>query len=107
MTINQQLKLIINQQLKLIIKQDKQDFVFSKTQALLAVGAVVGVIAYRVSVLAALQIVTKDASQDGNSTLSTTKELIFKNASIVTSVTAACINLLFIIILNMVTIGKN
>lgn len=70
---------------------------------LLAVGAVVGVIAYRVSVLAALQALTKDAPTTSNSSFYVaTTETIYKNASLVTTITAACINLLLIIILNMI-----
>ncbi|XP_076076765.1 anoctamin-1-like isoform X4 [Mytilus galloprovincialis] len=69
----------------------------------LAIAAVFGVIAYRVSVLAALQVLTKDRPTSTNSTLvATTTATIYENASLVTTVTAACINLLIIIILNMI-----
>ncbi|XP_064600079.1 anoctamin-1-like isoform X3 [Liolophura sinensis] len=53
-----------------------------------AVVAVIGVIAYRISILAALQL--------------RSEELIYKNASLVTTATAAIINLVAIIILNMI-----
>ena len=74
-------------------------------QGFLAIAAVFGVIAYRVSVLAALQVLTKDKPTSTNSTLvALTTDTIYQNASLVTTVTAACINLLIIIILNMVNI---
>ncbi|XP_060085778.1 anoctamin-1-like isoform X2 [Ylistrum balloti] len=70
---------------------------------LLAISAVIGVIAYRVALLAALQAFTRDENtSNDNSTLATTKALIYQNASVVTTITAACLNLLFIIILNMI-----
>ncbi|KAL5010330.1 hypothetical protein ScPMuIL_012635 [Solemya velum] len=69
--------------------------------AAIAIGAVVGVIAYRVSVLAALNLLDKQAPT--NSTLATeTTKVIFENASLVTTITAALINLIVIIILNMI-----
>ncbi|KAL4233719.1 Anoctamin-1 [Mactra antiquata] len=67
----------------------------------LAVGGVVGVIAYRVSVLASLQLLDRDQPKD-NSTLEETKHVITNNAGIITTVTAACINLLLIMILNVI-----
>ena len=66
----------------------------------LAVGGVVGVIAYRVSTLAALQLLESTSNKNG--TLAETQHLIRANASIITTITAACINLILIIILNMV-----
>ena len=68
----------------------------------LAVACVVGVVAYRVSTFAALQLLEKDKI-DHNDTVSTTTQAITQNASIITTVTAACINVTVIIILNMVS----
>lgn len=66
-----------------------------------AISAVIGVIAYRVSMLAALNLI-KDNTKEYNSTVATeTAGFIFKNASLITTITAATINLLIIIILNM------
>ncbi|XP_053396990.1 anoctamin-4-like isoform X3 [Mercenaria mercenaria] len=67
----------------------------------IAVAGVVGVIAYRISVLASLQLLEKDSPAD-NSTLGETKHVITANASIITTITAACINLTLIIILNII-----
>ncbi|XP_060605683.1 anoctamin-4-like isoform X3 [Ruditapes philippinarum] len=67
----------------------------------IAIGGVVGVIAYRISVLASLQLLEKDSPRD-NSTLGETKHVITTNAGIITTITAACINLFIIIILNIV-----
>ncbi|KAJ8314467.1 hypothetical protein KUTeg_006617 [Tegillarca granosa] len=69
--------------------------------AALAIGAVVGVIAYRVSVLAALQIITRTKPDTNSTFIAATNDVIYENAGMLTTVTAACINLLFIIILNM------
>ncbi|GFO33377.1 anoctamin, partial [Plakobranchus ocellatus] len=69
--------------------------------AALAVVAVIGVIAYRVSFLAALQLFSRDVSSN-HTVVTTTAGLIYENASLVTTVTAALINLLIIIVLNMV-----
>lgn len=68
----------------------------------IAIGGVVGVIAYRISVLASLQLLDKDSKPD-NSTLTETKHVITTNASIITTITAACINLALIILLNIVS----
>ena len=67
----------------------------------LALAGVVGVIAYRVSTYAALQLLEKD-EVDHNGTVSTATQAITQNASIITTVTAACINVTIIIILNIV-----
>ena len=67
----------------------------------IAIGGVVGVIAYRISVLASLQLLEKDQPKD-NSTLGETRHVITANAGIITTITAACINLTIIIILNIV-----
>ncbi|XP_041352260.1 anoctamin-1-like isoform X5 [Gigantopelta aegis] len=69
--------------------------------AALAIGAVIGVIAYRVSMLAALQLLPKQI-QVNNTVGTTTVNLIYQNASLVTTVTAALINLAFIILLNFI-----
>ncbi|WAR07832.1 ANO1-like protein [Mya arenaria] len=66
----------------------------------IAIGGVVGVIAYRVSTLAALQLL--ESKEQTNGTLAETQHLITENASIITTITAACINLILIIILNMI-----
>ncbi|XP_052243649.1 anoctamin-1-like isoform X2 [Dreissena polymorpha] len=66
----------------------------------IAVGGVVGVIAYRVSILAALQLIEKDGPKNG--TMGSTQHLIQNNASIITTITAACINLILIMILNLI-----
>ncbi|KAL8585793.1 hypothetical protein ACOMHN_037356 [Nucella lapillus] len=69
----------------------------------LAITSVIGVIAYRVSMLAALQLIP-DVVKGSNSSQITelTVNLVYKNASLVTTVTAALINLLIIILLNVV-----
>ena len=69
----------------------------------LAIAGVVGVIAYRVSTLAALQLLEGDQIKP-NTTIDETKHLLTKNASIITTITGACINLTIIILLNMVSI---
>ncbi|GFR86477.1 anoctamin, partial [Elysia marginata] len=69
--------------------------------AALAVAAVIGVIAYRVSMLAALQLIPGRVVSN-HTVVTTTAGLIYENASLVTTVTAALINLLIIILLNMV-----
>ena len=71
----------------------------------LALAGVVGVIAYRVSTFAALQLLEKN-EVDQNTTISTATKAITQNASIITTVTAACINLTIIIILNIVSTHK-
>ena len=65
--------------------------------------AVVGVIAYRISTLAALQVLTRDTPVTNSTFIASTAELVYQNASLVTTVTAACINLLIIVILNFVS----
>ncbi|XP_076467087.1 anoctamin-1-like isoform X3 [Babylonia areolata] len=71
--------------------------------ASIAIISVVGVIAYRVSMLAALQLIPDVVVADNSSQITTlTADLVFKNASLVTTVTAALINLIIIIILNFV-----
>ena len=65
----------------------------------LAVAGVVGVIAYRVSTYAALQLLEKTDTE-----ASATTHTITQNASIITTVTAACINVTLIIILNIVSL---
>ncbi|XP_062591688.1 anoctamin-1-like isoform X2 [Saccostrea cucullata] len=70
--------------------------------AFLAIVAVVGVIAYRISTLAALQVLTKNTPVTNSTFIASTAEVIYQNASLVTTVTAACINLLIIIILNFI-----
>lgn len=67
----------------------------------LAIAGVVGVIAYRVSTFAALQLLEKDEI-DHNATVSVTTKTITQNASLITTITAACINLTIIIILNII-----
>ena len=57
-------------------------------QVAVAIGAVVGVIVYRMAVLAALYL--------------REEEILYKNASLVTTATAACINLAIIFIMNYV-----
>ena len=57
-------------------------------QVAVAIGAVVGVIVYRMAVLAALYLWEE--------------EILYKNASLVTTATAACINLAIIFIMNYV-----
>ncbi|KAK3782661.1 hypothetical protein RRG08_037665 [Elysia crispata] len=69
--------------------------------AALAVAAVIGVIAYRVSMLAALQLIPAQVVSN-HTVVTTTAGLIYENASLVTTVTAALINLLIIILLNLV-----
>ncbi|CAL1535294.1 unnamed protein product [Lymnaea stagnalis] len=69
--------------------------------AAVAVTAVIGVIAYRVSMLAALQLLPKQVTSN-SSVVTTTAGLIYENASLVTTVTAALINLAIIIVLNLV-----
>lgn len=66
--------------------------------------AVVGVIAYRISTLAALQVLTRNTPVTNSTFIASTAEVIYQNASLVTTVTAACINLLIIIILNFVSV---
>ncbi|CAG5129014.1 unnamed protein product, partial [Candidula unifasciata] len=66
-----------------------------------ALSAVIGVIAYRVSTLAALQLIPRQVSSN-NTVVTATAGLIYENASLVTTVTAALINLVIIIVLNMV-----
>ncbi|XP_070190756.1 anoctamin-4-like isoform X3 [Littorina saxatilis] len=69
----------------------------------LAIISVIGVIAYRVSMLAALQLIPAAVQKDNSSEITTiTANLVFQNASLVTTITAALINLLIIIILNIV-----
>lgn len=70
-------------------------------QMCIAVAGVIGVIVYRISVLASLQLLEKKSTPD-NSTLDETKHVITVNASIITSMTAACINLALILVLNFV-----
>ena len=71
-------------------------------QALIAIISVIGVIAYRVSVLAALQLMP--VSDNNSSDITTvTADLVYENASLVTTITAATINLIIIIILNYVS----
>ncbi|KAK3592615.1 hypothetical protein CHS0354_008152 [Potamilus streckersoni] len=71
--------------------------------ASLAIAGVVGVIAYRVSTLAALNLLHDDGTVRSNSTIvKGTTEVIYKNASLVTTITAALINLALIIILNFI-----
>ncbi|XP_046373983.1 anoctamin-1-like isoform X3 [Haliotis rufescens] len=71
--------------------------------ALMAVGAVIGVIAYRVSMLAALQLIRKQEIFTNSSDVTTkTVNLIYQNASLLTTVTAALINLVIILLLNFV-----
>ena len=66
--------------------------------------SVVGVIAYRVSMLAALQLIPDVVGGSNTSQIATfTVDLVYQNASLVTTVTAALINLLIIIILNIVS----
>ena len=62
-------------------------------QIAVAVSIVIGVIVYRISVMSALHM--RD------------EEILYKNASLVTTATAACINLVFIFILNFVSILKD
>ncbi|XP_013082997.1 anoctamin-1-like isoform X3 [Biomphalaria glabrata] len=69
--------------------------------AAIAVTAVIGVIAYRVSMLAALQLIPQHVSSN-STVVATTAGLIYENASLVTTVTAALINLAIIIILNVI-----
>ncbi len=61
----------------------------SVLQVAIAVGAVIGVIVYRMAVLAALYL--------------REEEILYKNASLVTTATAACINLAIIFIMNYVS----
>ncbi|KAK7494503.1 hypothetical protein BaRGS_00014156 [Batillaria attramentaria] len=69
----------------------------------LAIVAVIGVIAYRVATLAALQLIPNIVADTNSSEITTlTVDLVYQNASLVTTVTAALINLLIIIILNIV-----
>uniref|UniRef100_K1QJJ1 Anoctamin n=1 Tax=Magallana gigas TaxID=29159 RepID=K1QJJ1_MAGGI len=70
--------------------------------AFLAIVAVVGVIAYRISTLAALQVLTRNTPVTNSTFIASTAEVIYQNASLVTTVTAACINLLIIVILNII-----
>lgn len=70
--------------------------------AFLAIVAVVGVIAYRISTLAALQVLTRNTPVTNSTFIASTAEVIYQNASLVTTVTAACINLLIIVILNFI-----
>ncbi|XP_078330446.1 anoctamin-1-like isoform X5 [Crassostrea virginica] len=70
--------------------------------AFLAIVAVVSVIAYRISTLAALQVLTRDTPVTNSTFIASTAELVYQNASLVTTVTAACINLLIIVILNFI-----
>ncbi|ESO84177.1 hypothetical protein LOTGIDRAFT_108628, partial [Lottia gigantea] len=58
--------------------------------AAVAIGAVVGVIAYRVSMLAALHILQEKVI------------VVYQNAGLITTITAALINLVIILILNIV-----
>lgn len=64
----------------------------------------VGVIAYRISTLAALQVLTRNTPVTNSTFIASTAEVIYQNASLVTTVTAACINLLIIVILNIVSV---
>ena len=74
-------------------------------QAAIAIISVVGVIAYRVSMLAALQLIPDRVVSANSSEITTlTVDLVYKNASLVTTVTAALINLLIIILLNIVSV---
>ena len=57
----------------------------------MAIGFVIGVIAYRMTVRAALYL--RD------------EELLYNNAGMVTSATAACINLIIIFLLNAVSLN--
>ena len=59
-------------------------------QCVAGIGVVIGIIVYKMSVLSALYLQEQ--------------EIIYKNAGIVTSATAACINLVAIFILNFVSI---
>ncbi|XP_076445347.1 anoctamin-1-like isoform X2 [Babylonia areolata] len=69
----------------------------------LAIVSVMGVIAYRVSMLAALQLMPDHVVNANSSEITAlTVNLVYKNASLVTTVTAALINLLIIIVLNVV-----
>ncbi|KAK6169999.1 hypothetical protein SNE40_018498 [Patella caerulea] len=72
--------------------------------AAVAIGAVVGVIAYRVSFLAALHVLEKRVVTDNSSGTAAieTVTLVYKNASLITTITAALINLLIILLLNIV-----
>ena len=74
-------------------------------QASLAVLAVIGVIAYRVSMLAALNLIPEKPEITANSSqlATATFELVYQNASLVTTVTAAIINLIIILTLNFVS----
>lgn len=71
----------------------------------MALTAVIGVIAYRVSMLAALQLIPRQVSSN-NTVVTATAGLIYENASLVTTVTAALINLLIIIVLNLVSVSE-
>ena len=80
-------------------------FNFLVLQAAMAIGSVIGVIAYRVSMLAALQLIPDVVGGSNSSEITTlTVDLVYQNASLVTTVTAALINLLIIIILNIVSV---
>ncbi len=57
----------------------------------IAIGAVIGVIVYRMAVLAALYL--------------REEEILYKNASLVTTATAACINLAIIFVMNYVRVS--
>ncbi|XP_012941487.1 anoctamin-4 [Aplysia californica] len=70
--------------------------------AAVAISAVIGVIAYRVSMLAALNLIPNEVGNVNSTVVTTTAGLIYENASLVTTVTAALINLAIIIVLNLV-----
>ncbi|PVD28803.1 hypothetical protein C0Q70_11398 [Pomacea canaliculata] len=73
------------------------------TGAAVAIVSVVGVIAYRVSMLAALQLIPDVIVTANSSNIKAlTVDLVYQNASLVTTVTAALINLVIIIVLNFV-----
>ncbi|XP_025099649.1 LOW QUALITY PROTEIN: anoctamin-1-like [Pomacea canaliculata] len=73
--------------------------------AAVAIVSVVGVIAYRVSMLAALQLIPDVIVTANSSNIKAlTVDLVYQNASLVTTVTAALINLVIIIVLNFVSV---
>lgn len=61
-------------------------------QVLVAVAAVIGIVFYRISVLAALYVIDEP--------------MVYRNATLVVSATAACINLVIIFVLNFVSSYK-
>lgn len=74
-------------------------------QAAVAIVSVIGVIAYRVSMLAALQLIPDVIVTANSSNIKAlTVDLVYQNASLVTTVTAALINLVIIIVLNFVSV---